>query len=73
MNNMTLHRFLVCQNPECYICYKKNNDNFILSCSHNIHIPCLLDWLKKNNTCPICRKPISIHDYVLFELQEKYE
>lgn len=26
-----------------------------MTCSHVFHIPCLLEWLGRKNTCPLCR------------------
>lgn len=31
------------------------NDNLTLICNHKFHYKCILEWLKENNTCPICR------------------
>jgi hypothetical protein len=44
----------------CSICIEdfKNNDNIIrLSCNHNYHYDCILEWFKSNPlpNCPICR------------------
>lgn len=29
-------------------------------CFHYFHINCLEQWLKKHETCPICRKDLSL-------------
>ena len=26
---------------------------------HYFHEPCIKDWLKQNNNCPLCKKPIT--------------
>ena len=43
----------------CHICLEKYNlDNYIviMPCNHFYHEQCLKEWLKKHNTCPICKK-----------------
>lgn len=51
---------------ECLICYNylphncsiQNKYNFDCKCYKLIHEQCLQMWYSKNNTCPICRKPV---------------
>lgn len=50
-------------NKECVICFAafELNDEIIpLNCDvrHSFHSACLKRWLRINNTCPICRKPL---------------
>jgi len=47
-------------NLTCTICLEKINEIKIrkLDCNHNFHIKCLDEWLKINNSCPICRDSI---------------
>lgn len=45
---------------ECSICLapiKKNKKNE-LNCNHIFHNNCINEWLKKNNSCPLCRTQI---------------
>ena len=44
-------------NRECPICAVEDDDMFIASCNHRIHLSCS-DHLKSLN-CPICRKEIA--------------
>lgn len=46
-------------NFECCICNEKN-DNLIvkLDCNHYFHKSCLINWIKKSNSCPLCRKNV---------------
>ena len=48
----------------CSICtdnINKGEEYNILSCNHQYHTLCILTWIKKHATCPICRKEIDIH------------
>ena len=50
--------------PSCCICLNditKNEETVLLPCGHMFHWNCCLSWLKRNNTCPMCR----------FELKDK--
>ncbi len=47
--------------PSCCICLseiKKGKNTILLPCKHMFHSKCITDWLKSNNTCPMCRKEI---------------
>ena len=48
---------------ECAICMADYKGNDIIKsfykCNHIFHKKCLLDWLKKNNKCPICNHDLS--------------
>ncbi len=51
-------------NDKCSICLediKIGNKVRILVCGHNYHQECLDNWLRINDTCPICRDKISEH------------
>ena len=44
--------------PNCCICQNEielGNETVLLPCGHMYHWDCCLQWLKTNNTCPICR------------------
>lgn len=44
--------------PICYIDYEEGHEMKELSCNHAYHTGCLQSWVKKNATCPICKKEI---------------
>ena len=47
--------------PCCCICLseiKKGKETILLPCAHMFHSKCCLNWLKDNNTCPMCRREI---------------
>ena len=44
--------------PNCCICIndiKKGEKTVMIPCGHLLHWKCGLLWLRKNNTCPVCR------------------
>lgn len=61
------------KNKDCFICFKKNDNISITVCIHKIHTPCLIKWLNKNNSCPLCRKKNPIHEYIIFKNMYAYK
>ncbi len=50
-----------CNEKSCSIClneFKDNDELCLLQCEHLFHKQCLLNWLKKKHSCPICRHNI---------------
>jgi len=46
----------------CSICrdnYDNDSRSILLHCSHVYHYKCIKEWKTRNNSCPICRVPIS--------------
>ena len=44
--------------PSCCICIsdiEMKEETVLLPCGHMFHWNCCLNWLKGNNTCPMCR------------------
>ena len=44
--------------PNCCICLSEvelGKEAMLLPCGHLFHYKCSLNWLKNNNTCPMCR------------------
>jgi hypothetical protein len=44
--------------PNCCICLEEislGEKSILLPCGHMFHSNCIVTWLKKNNTCPMCR------------------
>ena len=44
--------------PNCCICQSEielGKETVLLPCGHMYHWDCCLEWLKTNNTCPMCR------------------
>ena len=46
------------EKPNCCICLEEieiGKETVLLPCGHMFHYDCCITWLKKSNTCPICR------------------
>ena len=42
---------------ECCICLEEGSNKFMkLNCDHLFHEKCIKDWIRENNSCPICRE-----------------
>ena len=47
----------------CSICLNANNENDdwvkLKECSHVFHRECISTWIKKNDSCPLCRREVN--------------
>lgn len=53
------------QMPSCPICteeFQYDDSVYKLPCHHYFHIDCVTPWLKKNCTCPVCRRELPTDD-----------
>ena len=57
-NKLHFNKCAICLETE--ISFKKSNivNISILSCQHIYHYKCIKQWLRRNDTCPTCRKII---------------
>jgi hypothetical protein len=49
----------------CTMCledFRLNERVHRLPCQHYFHHQCIVQWLLRHNTCPICRKPVQIDE-----------
>ena len=49
------------EKKKCCIClenYKNNDETIILPCVHIFHSNCIKHWMKRQDTCPICKNKI---------------
>lgn len=52
---------------ECTICYEYFDAKSVISgamCGHTFHQTCLLEWIKRDRTCPKCRKPTHVNSII---------
>lgn len=43
---------------ECPICYEDNIEFITTRCKHTTCIVCYRNWMKEQQTCPLCRRSI---------------
>jgi len=61
---------------ECVICseeFDKEAEVTPLPCNvkHYFHTACISHWLKENQSCPICRAPVTPEQLEVFQTQVK--
>ncbi|KDP28603.1 hypothetical protein JCGZ_14374 [Jatropha curcas] len=40
--------------PICLEEYDTQNPKFVTKCEHHFHLSCILEWMERSDTCPIC-------------------
>ncbi|XP_073106101.1 probable E3 ubiquitin-protein ligase RHB1A isoform X2 [Elaeis guineensis] len=40
--------------PTCLEEYDAENPRILTKCEHHFHLSCILEWMERSNTCPIC-------------------
>jgi len=61
-------------NEECCICkdlFRVQEFGLELPCKHLYHRDCITPWLKKNNTCPLCRHQLDPEDFETTETENQ--
>ncbi|WAQ97044.1 RN181-like protein [Mya arenaria] len=58
--------------PVCIGLFDEEDEVKELPCGHRFHSPCILPWLQKVNSCPLCRHelPTDDPDYENFKKQK---
>ena len=54
MCNLRIITFKIDENAKCAICLDDKTECY-LPCSHKFHYKCILTWLFRKVTCPLCR------------------
>ena len=60
----------------CNICWSQLNKPALVSCCNNLFCgACIMNWLTRQNTCPLCRQSLTISDltYITEETTENVE
>ena len=65
---LTRDRQLAC--PVCRDDFTAGESAITLPCSHSYHSPCITDWLKQRNLCPLCRYALPTEGKKLGEDQQ---
>lgn len=42
--------------PTCLEDYDVENPRIITKCNHQFHLSCILEWMERSDTCPICNQ-----------------
>ncbi|OVA13981.1 zinc finger protein [Macleaya cordata] len=40
--------------PTCLEEYDEENPRIITKCEHHFHLSCILEWMERSDTCPVC-------------------
>ncbi|KAI3501315.1 hypothetical protein L1887_29180 [Cichorium endivia] len=40
--------------PTCLEEYDEENPKIVTKCDHHFHLSCILEWMERSNTCPVC-------------------
>eukprot|EP00924_Labyrinthula_sp_SR-Ha-C_P004137 snap_masked-scaffold_3-processed-gene-15.48-mRNA-1 protein AED:0.41 eAED:0.57 QI:0/-1/0/1/-1/1/1/0/118 len=65
LKNLIENKKVLKVDAECAICKeeKKKGDSVVeIECGHTYCEECIVPWLKKNNSCPVCRHELPTND-----------
>ncbi|XP_010456296.1 PREDICTED: probable E3 ubiquitin-protein ligase RHB1A [Camelina sativa] len=48
--------------PICFEDYDGENPRLTTKCEHDFHLSCLLEWIERSDSCPICDKEVVFDD-----------
>lgn len=48
--------------PTCLDGYDENNPKINTQCKHHYHLSCILEWMERSNTCPICDQEMAFEE-----------
>ncbi|KAK1438611.1 hypothetical protein QVD17_04420 [Tagetes erecta] len=46
--------------PTCLEEYDEENPKIITKCEHHFHLSCILEWMERSDTCPVCDKVMEV-------------
>ncbi|EEB17574.1 RING finger protein, putative [Pediculus humanus corporis] len=60
------------QCPVCLTFSKEGEEMILLNCNHGFHPDCILPWLNRTSTCPLCRyeMPTDDEDYEMYKKEK---
>lgn len=47
--------------PTCLEEYDEENPKIITKCEHHFHLSCILEWMERSDTCPVCDQEMIIN------------
>ncbi|MBA0685918.1 hypothetical protein Goari_013555 [Gossypium aridum] len=48
--------------PICLEEYDAENPKLLTKCEHHFHLSCILEWMERSDTCPICDQVLPLSD-----------
>lgn len=48
--------------PTCLEEYDAENPRIVTKCNHHFHLSCILEWMERSQTCPICNQDMIYED-----------
>ena len=51
---------LISSELQCSICRGVLHMSVLVNCGHQFCLPCVLSWLQRQNTCPVCRSKTTV-------------
>ncbi|XP_009799995.1 putative E3 ubiquitin-protein ligase RHB1A [Nicotiana tabacum] len=48
--------------PTCLEEYDGDNPRIVAKCNHHFHLSCILEWMERSQTCPICNQDMIYED-----------
>lgn len=47
--------------PTCLEEYDEENPKIVTKCEHHFHLSCILEWMERSDTCPVCDQEMIIN------------
>lgn len=61
-------QILTCiEEEDCPICleeYTEENPKLLTKCEHHFHLCCILEWMERSESCPVCDKEVVIDELI---------
>ncbi|KAH7284995.1 hypothetical protein KP509_33G006500 [Ceratopteris richardii] len=46
--------------PTCFEGFNSTNPRKTTNCGHSFHLPCIIEWMERSDSCPVCRRRIEL-------------
>ncbi|KAJ0427455.1 putative transcription factor C2H2 family [Helianthus annuus] len=50
--------------PTCLEEYDEENPKIITKCEHHFHLSCILEWMERSDTCPVCDQVMEVSSLI---------
>ncbi|KAJ9556046.1 hypothetical protein OSB04_010660 [Centaurea solstitialis] len=71
VDGLTMEEEEVC--PTCFEEYDAQNPTIVTKCNHRFHLSCILEWMERSDTCPICNQAVArnlLWDFIATDMKE---